>query len=100
MPREALTGFEEGARSNRLKLDRRWDRFAGIAEENGVICRLLAGSVWQNRGGKILFGRQADLDRFNIHITRLRAYVDEEAQAHAEAMNAAQQRINEMQRQY
>jgi hypothetical protein len=100
LPHEALAGFEEGARSNRFKLDRRWDRFAGIAEENAGICRLLAASAWQNRGGKILFNRQADLDTLNSHVARIKAYADEDALARAEAKTATQQRIDDIQQQH
>ncbi|MES2443621.1 MAG: hypothetical protein V4574_12390 [Pseudomonadota bacterium] len=94
MPREALDGFEEGARAGRGKLDRRWDLFAGMAEESAALCRLLKASAWTNRGGKVLFVRQQDLEAFQSHAARLAGYQDEEARMRDAAKASARDYIS------
>ena len=90
--REAIEGFEQGARNGLSRSNRVWALELSMLDRIDNILDILDRGGWERRGEQFMFSRQSDLERFNAEIARLQA--DGREQEDAVRRNEAEMRRN------
>jgi len=98
LPRNMLSGFEEGARNTKPRHDRQWALHAELGVESAALCRHMAARPWQLSGGQVTFNSAGDAAAYNARIGRINAIADEQERLLALSQADARRGVDQMRR--
>jgi hypothetical protein len=92
------TGFDRGMERAKARLAEMLDLEAKTVDEFGKIFDLLSErkGTWAVRDGKIIFGSQADLSRFNSHLAAIDAMGQRQDALQKEGVDSANAKLDKM----
>lgn len=95
---QAKIGFDNGMAENRGLADRIWDLDESMVSEIGACIDLLARArgSWRVEADQINFERQADIDAFNVHTTKIQAMLKEQEEIQSRAQSTTKAKLADL----